>query len=134
MDPRYPLLLVTPKSPHRTHSQDSNVAEIRHQAAHALEMHPGDAEARGLVDGERVRAFNARGETHVPMRLCADLMKGVICLPEGQWVELDAEGRDRAGSANMLTSTEGTAPSVCCIMHGIDVEVERSITGTERRP
>jgi len=125
VDPRYPLLLLTPKSPSRTHSQGSNVPEIRRQAAHSLEMHPRDAEARGLVDGERVRAFNTRGETNVQMRLCTDLTPGVVCLPEGQWVELDGEGRDLAGSANMLTSTEGTAPSICCIMHGVGVEVER---------
>jgi anaerobic dimethyl sulfoxide reductase subunit A len=125
-DPRFPLLLLTPKSPHRTHSQGSGVAAISRRAAHALEMHPRDAEARGLADGERVRAFNERGEVHVQLRLTTDLSPGVTCLPEGQWVELDSEGRDLAGSANMLTDTEGTLPSVSCVMHGIGIEVERS--------
>jgi anaerobic dimethyl sulfoxide reductase subunit A len=125
-DPRFPLLLLTPKSPHRTHSQGSGVADISRRAAHAFEMHPRDAEARGLVDGERVRVFNERGEAHVVLRLSPDLSPGVACLPEGQWVELDSEGRDLAGSANMLTGTEGTLPSVSCVMHGIAVEVERS--------
>ena len=123
-DSRYPLLLLTPKSPYRTHSQGSNVAEIRRNAAHALEMHPDDAAARGLSEGELVKVFNTRGEVHVAMRLCADLTPGVVCLPEGQWVELDSAGRDHAGSANMLTSTEGTLPSVSCIMHAVGVEVE----------
>lgn len=134
VDPRYPLLLLTPKSPHRTHSQGGSVADIRRLAAHALEMHPLDAAARGLIDGEPVRAFNARGETTVVMRLCKDLTPGVACLPEGQWVELDGEGRDLAGSANMLTSTEGTAPSVSCIMHGVPIEVERGIPRAGGRP
>jgi anaerobic dimethyl sulfoxide reductase subunit A len=125
-DPRFPLLLLTPKSPHRTHSQGSGVAEISRRAAHAFEMHPRDAEARGLVDGERVRVFNDRGEAHVLLRLSTDLSPGVACLPEGQWVELDSHGRDLAGSANMLTGTEGTLPSVSCVMHGIGIDVERS--------
>jgi anaerobic dimethyl sulfoxide reductase subunit A len=125
-DPRFPLLLLTPKSPHRTHSQGSGVADISRRAAHAFEMHPRDAQARGLVDGERVRVFNERGETHVALRVSEDLSPGVACLPEGQWAELDSEGRDLAGSANMLTGTEGTLPSVSCVMHGIVVEVERS--------
>ncbi len=122
-DTRCPLLLLTPKSAHRTHSQGSNVAEIRKNAAHALEMHPDDAAARGLAEGQQVRLSNARGEVRVAMRLCSDLIPGVVCLPEGQWFELDAAGHDHAGSANVLTSTEGTLPSVSCIMHGIGVEV-----------
>jgi anaerobic selenocysteine-containing dehydrogenase len=123
-DSRYPLLLLTPKSAHRTHSQGSMVAEIRRNAAHALEMHPDDAAARGLVEGERVRVFSATGETHIVMRLSPDLTPGVVCLPEGQWVEMDTAGRDLAGSANMLTSTEGTLPSVSCVMHAVGVDVD----------
>jgi len=40
-DSRYPLRLISPKSPHFTHSQGSNIAELRRRAAHALSMHPG---------------------------------------------------------------------------------------------
>ena len=60
-DVRYPLQLITPKSPHRTHSQGSNIAEIRRKASHALDMHPADAAARGIGDGDQVRLFNADG-------------------------------------------------------------------------
>jgi anaerobic dimethyl sulfoxide reductase subunit A len=88
-------------------------------------MHPDDAAVRGLEDGMTARVFNARGEAAVPLRLSSDLMPGVVCLPEGQWLELDEGGRDLAGSANMFTSTEGTLPSVSCVMHGIPVEVAR---------
>ncbi len=124
-DPRYPLLLITPKSPHRTHSQGSGIEEIRRLAAHALEMNPGDTAARGIADGEIVRAFNDRGEVRVTVRFSEDIAPGVVRLPEGAWVELDGNGRDTTGSANMLTSTDGTAPAVACIMHGVVVEVSR---------
>ena len=50
-------------------------------------------------------------------------MPGVVSLPEGIWVKLDEDGRDRGGSANMFTSTEGTRPAVANIMHGMNVEV-----------
>ena len=50
-DLRYPLRLITPKSPHRTHSQGSNLSAIRQRASHALEMHPTDAAARGMPTG-----------------------------------------------------------------------------------
>jgi len=124
-DPRHPLRLITPKSPHRTHSQGSGIEEIRRLAAHALEMNAGDAAARGIADGEVVRAFDDRGEVRLTVRLSQDIAPGVVSIPEGMWVNLDAAGWDTAGSANMLTSTQGTAPAVACIMHGVAVEVSR---------
>jgi anaerobic selenocysteine-containing dehydrogenase len=122
-DPDYPLRLITPKSPHRTHSQGSNLPAIQRRAAHALEMHPADAAARGIHDGARVRVFDAQGTARLYARLCADLTPGVVCLPEGVWVELDDQRQDVAGAANMFTATQGTAPGVACIMHGVGVEV-----------
>ena len=122
-DPRFPLLIITPKSPHRTHSQGSNLPTARDRAAHALEIHPQDAAARGIADGMRVRVFNLRGETQVSARLNSDLLPGVVCLPEGVWFELDANGVDTAGSANLLMDAQGTAPARACIMHAVGVEV-----------
>jgi anaerobic selenocysteine-containing dehydrogenase len=121
-DARFPLRLITPKSPHRTHSQGSNILEIRKKADHALQMHPQDAAQRGIRDGDTVYLFNALGSARVLVQLTEDLTTGVVCLPEGVWVELDAGGIDQAGSANMFTSTEGTLPGVACIMHGMGVE------------
>ena len=44
---------------------------------------------------------------------------------KGVWVELDGSGLDTAGAANMLTSTQGTAPATAVIMHGVGVQVSR---------
>ena len=124
-DPRYPLRLITPKSPYRTHSQGSNIPAIRERDAHALIMHPQDAATRGIAEGDVVRLFNGQGASYIRAHLSVDIIPGVVCLPEGIWVELDAMGIDTAGSANMLTSTDGTAPGVSCIMHAIGVQVEK---------
>jgi anaerobic dimethyl sulfoxide reductase subunit A len=123
--PHYPLRLVTPKSPHFTHSQGSNLPALRQRAGHALSIHPDDARPRGIGDGEPVRVFNAQGTVRISARLSEDVMPGVVSLPEGMWVELGADGVDVGGAANMLTSTDGTAPGVACIMHGIGVEVQK---------
>jgi hypothetical protein len=69
--------------------------------------------------------YNALGAARLPVRLCTDLIPGVVCLPEGVWVELGEDGLDTAGAANMFTSTQGTAPGRACIMHGVSVEVSR---------
>ena len=122
-DERYPLRLITPKSPYRTHSQGSSIAEIRKRREHTLEMHPQDAEQRGIEHGDTVRIYNDRGVSQVIVHLTEDLTLGVVCLLEGIWVDLDEKGIDQAGSVNMLTSSEGTRPGRAAIMHAIGVEV-----------
>jgi len=123
-DERFPLQLITPKSPRRTHSQGSNIPEIREKEAHALELHPQDAAARGIRAGDRVRLFNDTGEAQIVVRLSNDLMPGVACLLEGIWPELDERGIDRAGSSNMFSGTQGTTAGTACIMNGMGVQVE----------
>jgi anaerobic dimethyl sulfoxide reductase subunit A len=124
-DPCYPLSLITPKSPHRTHSQGSSIAAIRQKAPHALQMHPQDAGARAIVAGDRVRLYNAQGALRISVQLSPDLVPGVVSLPEGIWVELDADGLDVGGAANMLTRTTGTTPGMAAIMHAVGVQVEK---------
>ncbi len=124
-DSRYPLRLISPKSPHFTHSQGSNIPALRRRAAHALSMHPQDAAQRGIADGELACVWNAQGTARIPVRLTEDVIPGVVSLPEGMWVELDGSGVDVGGAANMLTATEGTRPGTACIMHGVGVEVRR---------
>jgi anaerobic selenocysteine-containing dehydrogenase len=108
-DGRYPLSLITPKARFRTHSQGSGIPEIRRLAAHALSLNPEDAAERGIADGETARLFNDRGSVLVAVRLDADLMRGGR-LPARR--RLGVPGRRRpgpgAGSANMLTSTDGS--------------------------
>lgn len=122
-DHRYPLRLITPKSPYRTHSQGSNLPAVQKKAAHVLEMHPDDAKCRGIRPGDIVRLFNDRGALQIAVRLTEDLMRGVVCLPEGVWAVLDEQEIDRSGAANMLTSTQGTRAGANAIMHGVGVEV-----------
>ncbi|MDP2791525.1 MAG: molybdopterin-dependent oxidoreductase, partial [Rectinemataceae bacterium] len=124
-NPSFPLLLVTPKSTHRTHSQGSNIERIREKAAHALEMHPDDAAKRGISEGDTVLVFNSSGKSRISVSLTRDIVAGVVCLHEGAWYDPDGDGVDQAGSANMFTSTSGTEASRASIMHAIRVEVMR---------
>ena len=122
-DERYPLRLLTPKLAGMTHSQGSNIPAVRAAFSHRLEMHPDDAASRGISDGEIIRVYNDIGALQVGVQLSEDIMPGVVSLAEGMWVDLDEDGVDQAGSANMLTSTVGTAASKAPIMHGVGVEV-----------
>jgi anaerobic selenocysteine-containing dehydrogenase len=60
---RYPLAMISP--PHRNflNSTFVNVASLRaSEGEPVLEIHAGDAAARGIVTGSTVRVFNDRGE------------------------------------------------------------------------
>jgi anaerobic dimethyl sulfoxide reductase subunit A len=125
-DERYPLSLVTPKRAEKTHSQLGDRSSPLGPADHALHMHPADAARRGIGAGDAARLFNGHGVFHVTVSITEDIMEGVVALHEGVWVQLDAQGEDRAGSANILTGTEGTGPERANIMHGVPVQVARA--------
>jgi len=125
-DARFPLSLLTPKRAEMTHSQNGDRSSTLGPADHELQMHPSDAARRGIGPGGEARLFNDGGVVHVRVRVSDDIMPGVVSLHEGVWVELDGNGEDRAGSANVLTSTNGTGPDSSCIMHALAVEVARS--------
>ena len=78
---RYPLALISPATD-RTIS--STLGEFNHSEVR-IEMHPRDAVARGLADGQVVRAHNDLGEVRVRLRLNPEVRPGVVFLPKGIW-------------------------------------------------
>jgi anaerobic selenocysteine-containing dehydrogenase len=77
----YPLALISPASD-RTIS--STLGELPRPDAR-LVMHPSDAAARGLEDGDPVRVFNQLGEVHCPLKVAAIVPPGTVSLPKGLW-------------------------------------------------
>ncbi len=61
----YPLVLLSPASDRAINSifGEFNLARPR------LSMHPGDAAARGVRDGDAVRVFNDLGAVILPLRV-----------------------------------------------------------------
>jgi anaerobic selenocysteine-containing dehydrogenase len=79
----YPLTLISPASDQRitstfggTHTSDE---------VPPLEIHPDDARARGLRDGQPVRVWNDLGEVRLPVRITADVPRGVVSSLKGAW-------------------------------------------------
>jgi anaerobic dimethyl sulfoxide reductase subunit A len=119
----YPLRLVTPKSRFRVHSQLAEIPWFRARDDRALWVSPGDAASRGLADGDEVIVTSEQGTMRLPCRVTAEVMAGVVSLLEGVEPRFDAEGRDTAGSANVLTSAVPTLPSRGARLHSTLVEV-----------
>jgi len=77
----FPLALISPAS-ERTVS--STLGELPRPEV-KLVMHPDDAAARGIEDGDPVRTWNALGEVHTTVQVGAWIRPGTVMLPKGLW-------------------------------------------------
>ena len=84
----FPLTLISPAS-ERTIS--STLAELPRPEVRLL-MHPDDAAARGLSDGDAIRMFNALGEVRCNLSVGAWIRPGTVSLPKGLWRKHTANG------------------------------------------
>ena len=78
------LLLIGRRNAQTNNSWLHNLPVLtRGPARCVLEMHPDDAAARALRDGEQVRVRSAVTTLTVTLRVNADVGRGVVCLPHG---------------------------------------------------
>jgi anaerobic selenocysteine-containing dehydrogenase len=81
----YPLLFITPPNHFFLNSTYANMpSNVRSEERPRLEIHPADARGRGIVDGDAVRVFNARGEVQLEASLTDDVRPGVV-VSRGLW-------------------------------------------------
>ena len=132
-DASTPLILVANQPTTRLHSQldfGGHSAAAKHRGREVARMHPKDAAARGIVDGDIIRLFNARGACLAGVRVTDDIRRGVIQLPTGAWYD-PADPEEEAplcvhGNPNVLTRDIGTsALAQGCTGQLTTVEVER---------
>lgn len=89
-----------------------------------LEMHPADATARGVRDGDRIRAFNPRGEIVLRARVDDSRVDGFV--PPGvvaarlDWARFSPGG----ANINVLTSEKLTDMGNAATFYSVSVEVE----------
>ena len=86
--PEYPLTLISPASDRTISSMLSELPrpEVR------LLVHPDDAAARGVRDGDTVRIFNQSGEVRCHVQVGAWIRPGTVVLPKGLWRKHTANG------------------------------------------
>jgi anaerobic selenocysteine-containing dehydrogenase len=86
--PAYPLALISPAS-ERTIS--STLSELPRPEVKLL-MHPADAAARRLAEGDAVRIFNELGEVRCNVTIGTWIRTGTVVLPKGLWRKHTANG------------------------------------------
>jgi anaerobic selenocysteine-containing dehydrogenase len=121
---RFPLEFLSRKADNYMNSTFANLDGHRKMEARKsqrLEMHPKDAEARGIAAGDAVRIWNDRGSLTLTAMLNGSLPAGVVA---GQldWAKLSVDG----GNVNALTSERLTDIGAGATFYSTLVEVGKA--------
>ena len=87
----HPLTLITPSSDKRINATFGGLSDS--DGMPELEMHPGDAEVRGLADGATVRVWNDLGEVQLILNITDATRPGVVFSPKGVWLRTSTTGQ-----------------------------------------
>ncbi|HMD17445.1 MAG TPA: molybdopterin-dependent oxidoreductase [Terriglobales bacterium] len=118
----FPLELLARKPDNHLNSSFANLPSVREMEPWIgdLEMHPADAEARGVHHGDRIRAFNSRGEILLRALVDGSVPPGVVAA-RLDWARFSSGGRN----INVLTSEKLTDMGNAATFYSVCVEVER---------
>lgn len=109
------LLCVHPLD--RLHSQQNNCTSLRNTYAindrEPVVINPKDAERLGIVNGDIVRIFNARGEILGGAVVSEEAPQSVIRMYEGAWFDPNENGLCKNGNVNVLTIDIPTSELAC---------------------
>jgi anaerobic selenocysteine-containing dehydrogenase len=114
----FPLAMISPPARNFLNTSFVNLQSLRDiETEPVLEMHPEDAQSRGIQDGDVIRVFNERGNYHCKARLNDRAREGVVNGLGIWWRKLGLNGTN----VNELTSQNltdmGRAPVFydCCV-------------------
>ncbi len=121
---KYPLALISPAAHAFLNSSFANLPkQLKQELRPFVELHPLDAEARHINDGDRVRLFNERGSCELVAVITTRAREGVVVSPSVWWNKL-SPGRT---NVNQLTSQTLTDMGGGATFYDALVEVERII-------
>ncbi|HSV36921.1 MAG TPA: molybdopterin oxidoreductase family protein [Ramlibacter sp.] len=119
----YPLAMISPPARNFLNSTFVNVRSLRDiEAEPVLEMHAGDAAARGLADGAVVRVFNDRGEYRCKLAVSPRARAGVVHGLGIWWRKFGLDGTN----VNQLTSQKLTDMGRGPVFYDCLVEVRQA--------
>jgi biotin/methionine sulfoxide reductase len=119
----HPLQLVANQPAARLHSQfdfGGHSAASKHRGREVARLHPADAAARGLAEGDIIKLFNERGACLAAVHVTENIRPGVVQLPTGAWYDPEDPNDDMPlcvhGNPNVLTRDIGTSSLAqgCC--------------------
>jgi len=119
----YPLAFISPPARNFLNSSFANLPQfVAEEKTPKLDLHPLDAAARGLNEGDVVRIRNDRGSFTAALRVTDRARPGVAVAPSIWWQKLAPDGRN----ANAVTSQALTDMGRAATFYDCLVEVERA--------
>jgi len=83
---KYPLNILAPKSHGFINSSYANIeSKLKAQGEQFVMIHPLDAQARGIKEGDRTKVFNDRGFFEAKSKITTDVNQGVVVATLGYW-------------------------------------------------
>ena len=95
---------------------------VRREGEATVTIHPGDARARGIAEGQMVRVFNDRGAFLARAHVSDSARPGLVVGLSIWWAKMCPGGRN----ANAVTSQELTDMGGGATFHDALVEVARA--------
>ena len=123
----FPLQLFGFHYKARTHSTYGNVDVLQAACRQEVWLNPIDAAQRGIVSGDRVRVFNARGEVRIAAKVTLRIMPGVSAMGQGAWHQASMTGDriDHGACINTLTTHRPSPLAKGNPQHTNLVEIEK---------
>jgi len=115
---RFPLALLSPSS---EKAISSSLFELVRQLA-ALTIHPEDAHARSIAEGDAIRVFNDLGDVRCLASVSPTVRPGTVSLPKGLWGRHTANG----STANALAPDTLTDIGAGACFNDARVQVEKT--------
>jgi len=117
--------MISPKAHAFLNSTYANQArQQRIEGPQPVFMHPDDAAARGIADGQPVRVFNDLGSFEGVADLTKDVVAGAIVCPHGRWRE------DGAATINATVTADltdlGNGPRLSGVRVDVAPQVENA--------
>jgi anaerobic selenocysteine-containing dehydrogenase len=115
---KFPLILISPNTGSRIHSQFGNLKIIKETTPEpCIRISPDDASKRGLREGQKIRVFNQKGELLSRVSISNRVLSGLAVFPNGIWF---SEG----GGVNKLIAGVETDIGFGAAFHDNRVEIE----------
>ena len=109
---RFPLAMISPPARHFLNSTFVNVKSLRDiEREPLLEMHPEDAQARGLQDGQTVRVFNDRGQHACTLHISTRAKPGLVVGLGIWWRKWGRDGTNVNELTSQALTDLGRAPT-----------------------
>lgn len=115
----FPLLLMSPNTKNKIHSQFGNLEIIKMVSGPpTININPSDAQQRGIKNGDTVEIYNSRGRFTLQAELSYQVRVGCVAIPNGWW-------RTQGAPVNVLSAGRETDMGHGSAFHNNRVEIKR---------